>query len=80
MGERYEFTDVWTIPASIERAWRMVDDVASWLSTEGGPIGSKVFPSAQTWLLDDHGKTKIERIVAYMSPRASRACVRLVGA
>jgi len=30
MGERYEFTDVWTIPAGISVAWRMVDDVASW--------------------------------------------------
>src|SRR5216683_5787859 len=30
MGEHYEFTDVWTIPAGIEVAWRMVDDVASW--------------------------------------------------
>jgi uncharacterized protein YndB with AHSA1/START domain len=30
MGERYEFTEVWTIPAGIELTWRMVDDVASW--------------------------------------------------
>ncbi len=30
MGERYEFTDVWTISAGIDVAWRMVDDVASW--------------------------------------------------
>jgi len=30
VGERYEFTDVWTIPAGIDLAWRMVDDVASW--------------------------------------------------
>jgi len=39
------------------------------VSTEGGPIGSKVFPSAQTWLLDDNGKIKVERIVSYMAPR-----------
>jgi hypothetical protein len=40
------------------------------VTTEGGPIGSKLFPSAQTWLLDDHGKIKVERIVSYMtSPR-----------
>lgn len=32
MGEHYQFTDVWTIPACIELAWRMVDDVASWPS------------------------------------------------
>lgn len=30
MGEHYDFTDVWTIPAGIDLAWRMVDDVASW--------------------------------------------------
>jgi ketosteroid isomerase-like protein len=30
---------------------------------------SKVFPSAQTWLLDDDGKIKVERIVSYMAPR-----------
>lgn len=30
MGESYDFTDVWTVPASIDYAWRMVDDVASW--------------------------------------------------
>jgi len=39
------------------------------VSTEGGPIGSKVFPSAQTWLLDDNGKIKVERIVSYSAPR-----------
>ena len=32
MGERYDFTDVWSVPASIELAWRMVDDVAGWPS------------------------------------------------
>jgi hypothetical protein len=31
---------------------------------------SKVFPSAQTWLLDEQGKIKVERIVSYMVPRA----------
>jgi uncharacterized protein YndB with AHSA1/START domain len=30
MGQRYQFTDVWTIPVGIDLAWRMVDDVASW--------------------------------------------------
>ena len=39
------------------------------VSTEGGPIGSKVFPSAQTWLLDDSGKIKVERIISYVAPR-----------
>ena len=37
------------------------------VSTKGGPIGSKVFPSAQTWLLDDNGKIKVERIVSYVA-------------
>jgi hypothetical protein len=40
------------------------------VSTDGGPLGSKVFPSAQTWLLDESGKIKVERIVSYMAPRA----------
>jgi len=30
LGERYSFTDVWNIHASIDLAWRMIDDVASW--------------------------------------------------
>jgi hypothetical protein len=38
------------------------------VTTGGGPIGSKVFPSAQTWLLDESGKIKVERIVSYMVP------------
>ncbi len=39
------------------------------VSTEGGPAGSKVVPSAQTWLLDDAGKIKVERIVSYSVER-----------
>jgi hypothetical protein len=39
------------------------------VSTDGGAVGSKVFPSAQTWLLDDSGKIKVERIVSYAAPR-----------
>jgi len=39
------------------------------VSTEGGPIGSKAFPSAQTWLLDENGKIKVERIISYAVPR-----------
>jgi SnoaL-like protein len=39
------------------------------VATEGGPIGSKVFPSAQTWLLDENGKIKVERIISYVVPR-----------
>jgi len=32
---------------------------------------SKAFPSAQTWLLDETGKIKTERIVSYMTVRAA---------
>ena len=39
------------------------------VDTEGGPIGSKTFPSAQTWVLDDSGKVKVERIISYATPR-----------
>ena|SRR5579875_3272791 len=40
------------------------------VSTAGGPLGSKVFPSAQTWLLGEHGKIKVERIISYVASRA----------
>lgn len=36
--------------------------------TEGGPFGSKVFPSAQTWVLDENAKIKVERIVSFSRP------------
>jgi hypothetical protein len=39
------------------------------VGTAGG-VGSQVFASAQTRLLDEHGKIKVERIVSYMAPRA----------
>jgi hypothetical protein len=35
--------------------------------TEGGPVGSKLFSCAQTWLLDDTGKIKVERIVSFVT-------------
>jgi hypothetical protein len=34
-----------------------------------GPAGSKVFPSAQTWLLDENGKIEVERLVSYSAAR-----------
>ncbi len=40
------------------------------VSTAGGPLGSQMFPSAQTWLLDEHGKIKVERIISYTVSRA----------
>jgi hypothetical protein len=30
VGQRYTFTDVWSVPHPLELAWRMVDDVAGW--------------------------------------------------
>jgi hypothetical protein len=38
------------------------------VGTAGGALGEKIFPSAQTWLLDEHGKIKVERIVSYAAP------------
>ena len=39
--------------------------------TEGGPFGPRLFPSAQTWVLDEHGKIKAERIVSIVIPLKS---------
>jgi hypothetical protein len=39
--------------------------------TEGGPFGARLFPSAQTWVLDDKGKIKTERIVSIVIPLKS---------
>ena len=36
--------------------------------TQGGPFGPKLFPSAQTWVLDESGKIKVERIVSIVVP------------
>ena len=41
------------------------------VDTEGGPIGSKTFPSAQTWVLDENGKIQTERIISYVAARPS---------
>jgi ketosteroid isomerase-like protein len=61
------------VPGSLRVIAAMGDDrnalIMYEVSTEGGPIGSKLFPSAQTWLLDESGKIKVERIVSYVVPR-----------
>ena len=61
------------VPGSLRVIAAMGDDrnalIMYEVSTEGGQLGSKLFPSAQTWLLDDNGKIKVERIVSYMAPR-----------
>jgi SnoaL-like domain len=38
------------------------------VSTQGGPFGPRLFPSAQTWVLDESGKIKVERIVSIVIP------------
>ena len=40
------------------------------VDTEGGPFGTKTFPSAQTWVLDGNGKIKLERIISISFSRA----------
>ena len=39
------------------------------VDTARGPIGAKRFPSAQTWVLDEHGKIQVERIISYAVAR-----------
>ncbi|HSS62740.1 MAG TPA: nuclear transport factor 2 family protein [Candidatus Limnocylindrales bacterium] len=39
------------------------------VDTEGGPFGAKIFPSAQTWVLNESGKIQVERIISYAAPR-----------
>jgi ketosteroid isomerase-like protein len=57
------------VPGSLRVIACMGDDqnalIMYEVRTEGGPIGSRLFPSAQTWLLDESGKIKVERIVSY---------------
>jgi SnoaL-like domain len=36
--------------------------------TQGGPFGPRLFPSAQTWVLDENGMIKVERIVSIVIP------------
>jgi len=61
------------VPGSLRVVAAMGDDrnalIMYEVATEGGPVGSKLFPSAQTWLLDEHGKIKVERIVSYVVQR-----------
>ena len=61
------------VPGSLRVIAAMGDDrnalVMYQVDTDGGPSGAKTFPSAQTWVLDDHGKIRLERIVSYSTPR-----------
>ena len=40
------------------------------VDTAAGPAGSKTFPSAQTWLLNEEGKIRTERIISYSFSRS----------
>ena len=62
------------VPGSLRVIAAMGDErnalIVYQVDTEGGPIGAKTFPSAQTYVLDDDGKIKLERIISYVTPRA----------
>lgn len=62
------------VPGSLRVNATVGDDLNALImyevATEGGPAGSKLFMSAQTWLLDERGKIKVERIISYATLRA----------
>lgn len=62
------------VPGSLKVIAAMGDDrnalIMYEVDTEGGPFGAKRFPSAQTWVLDEHGKIQVERIISYVVARA----------
>lgn len=61
------------VPGSLKVIAAMGDErnalIMYQVDTEGGPFGAKRFPSAQTWVLDEHGKIQVERIVSYSVAR-----------
>ena len=61
------------VPGSLRVIAAMGDDrnalIMYLVDTEGAPFGSKTFPSAQTWLLDENGRIKVERIISYAVAR-----------
>jgi SnoaL-like domain len=62
------------VPGSLRVMAAMGDDrnalIMYQVDTEGGPIGAKTFPSAQTWVLNERGKIQVERIISYSVARA----------
>jgi hypothetical protein len=62
------------VPGSLRVIAAMGDErnalIVYQVDTEGAPFGSKTFPSAQTWVLDEDGKIQVERIISYSVPRA----------
>ena len=63
------------VPGSLRLIAAIGDDknalIMYQVDTEGGAFGSKTFPSAQTWVLDDDGKIQTERLISYVAPRSS---------
>lgn len=41
------------------------------VTAEVGALGPMLFPSAQTWLLNDNGKIQVERIISYTTSHPS---------
>jgi SnoaL-like protein len=62
------------VPGSLKVIATMGDErnalIMYQVDTEGGPFGARRFPSAQTWVLDEHGKIQVERIISYAVARA----------
>lgn len=62
------------VPGSLKVIAAMGDErnalIMYQVDTEGGPFGARTFPSAQTWVLDEHGKIQVERIISYAVARA----------
>ena len=62
------------VPGSLKVIAAMGDErnalIMYQVDTEGGPIGARTFPSAQTWVLDEHGKIQVERIISYFVARS----------
>lgn len=62
------------VPCSLKVIAAIGDDknalIMYQVDVEGGTIGSKTFPSAQTWVLDDQGKIQVERIISYVAERS----------
>ncbi len=62
------------VPGSLKVIAAMGDErnalIMYQVDTEGGPLGARRFPSAQTWVLDEHGKIQVERLISYATARA----------
>lgn len=60
------------VPGSLRVISEMGDELNALIAYEvdtDGPQGAKTFVSAQTWMLDEHGRIKVERIISYVTAR-----------